>query len=158
MTTAHQRAYYFEDFAIGQQIRTIGRTITESDIVQFAGLSGDWNQIHTDAEFCKSTPFGARVAHGPLVFSIATGLATLTGFIEGTIIAFESVAEWHFQRPVFIGDTIHADLRVMDKAELQLRTAVPAGRVQIDVTVKNQRNKSCQKGLWNLIIRKASFE
>ena len=79
---------YFEEFSVGQKIVTVGRTMTESDIVNFAGMSGDYNQIHTDEHFSKSTPFGKRVAHGLLALSIASGLAMRTGVLEGTVMAF----------------------------------------------------------------------
>src|SRR5512134_1781691 len=101
------RGMYFEEFQVGQVIYSAGRTITESDIVAFAGLSGDFNQMHVDAEYSARTPFGQRVAHGLLVLSIASGLAVQTGVMEGTVIAFREVNDWKFIKPVFIGDTIH---------------------------------------------------
>ncbi|MFC1878860.1 MaoC/PaaZ C-terminal domain-containing protein, partial [Chloroflexota bacterium] len=67
------RGLYFEEFEIGHMIKTVGRTITETDIVNFAGLSGDFNLIHTDAAYSQQAPFGQRVAHGLLVLSIAMG-------------------------------------------------------------------------------------
>lgn len=82
------RGLYFEEFEVGQRIISTGRTVTENDIVTFAGLSGDYNQIHTDSEFSKNTPFGQRVAHGLLGISIASGLAMRTGVLEGTVLAF----------------------------------------------------------------------
>ena len=82
------RGMYFEEFEIGSEVFSPGRTISEADIVNFAGLSGDYNQLHTDAEFAKGTPFGKRIAHGLLVLSIASGLAARLGFIEGTALAF----------------------------------------------------------------------
>src|SRR5215210_7875646 len=109
-----QRGMYFEEFAVGQRVRTSSRTITEADIVSFAGLSGDFNQIHIDAEYAKSTPYGQRIAHGLLVLSIASGLGVQTGIMEGTILAFREIIEWKFVAPVFIGDTLHVDLEVLD--------------------------------------------
>ena len=82
------RGMYFEEFAAGQTVITPGRTVTEADVVAFAGLSGDFNQLHTDAEFAKTTPFGQRVAHGLCVLSIVSGLAAQTGVMEGTVLAF----------------------------------------------------------------------
>ena len=95
-TIFSQRGMWFEQFDVGQRIITPGRTITESDIVTFAGLSGDYNQIHTDVEFSSKTPFGQRVAHGLLVLSIASGLAMRTGVLEGTVIAFREINNWKF--------------------------------------------------------------
>ena len=109
-TISSQRGMWFEEFEVGQRIITPGRTITESDIVSFAGLSGDYNQIHTDAEFSSKTPFGKRVAHGLLVLSIASGLAMRTGVLEGTVLAFREINNWKFSLPVFIGDTIYTEL------------------------------------------------
>src|SRR5690606_37447210 len=109
--TFQPRGLHFEEFVIGQTVVTAGGTITEGDIVRFAGLSGDFNQIHTDAEYAAQGIFGERIAHGLLVLSIATGLAVQTGNIEGTMLAFREV-EWKFSRPVMIGDTVHAEIEV----------------------------------------------
>src|SRR4030065_235565 len=105
---------YFEEFAVGQTIRTPGRTVTEGDIVAFAGLSGDFNLIHTDAIYAATTPFGQRVAHGLLGLSIASGLAVRTGILEGTVLAFREVNEWKFSLPVYIGDTLTVDIEVTE--------------------------------------------
>src|SRR4030043_2092813 len=98
-----QRGMWFEEFEVGQQIITPGRTITESDIVSFAGLSGDYNQIHTDLEYAGATPFGQRVAHGLLGLAVASGLANRTGILEGTVIAFREINNWKFTRSAFMG-------------------------------------------------------
>ena len=82
------RGYYFEEIEIGYTVETAPRTITEADVVLFAGLSGDYTQLHTDEEYAKDSLFGKRVAHGVLVLSITTGLAVRLGFIEGTALAF----------------------------------------------------------------------
>ena len=93
---------YFEEFAIGDGCESVGRTVTEADIVNFAALSGDWNRIHTDAHYSQEQMFGERVAHGLLVLSIASGLAVRMGFMEGTVQAFMQL-DWQFRRPVLIG-------------------------------------------------------
>ncbi|MFN3383386.1 MAG: MaoC/PaaZ C-terminal domain-containing protein [Archaeoglobaceae archaeon] len=108
---------YFEEFEVGREFETAGRTITEADIVNFAGITGDWNQLHTDAEFAKNTIFGQRIAHGALVFSIMTGLLVRLGFIEKTIIAFYGIDKLRFTNPVFIGDTIKAVAKVTEKED-----------------------------------------
>src|SRR5512145_2075265 len=97
-------ALYFDDVEVGQEWESTGRTITETDIVNFAGLSGDFNPIHVDHEFAKSTPFRRPIAHGVLVFSIGTGLGIHTPAMR--TLAFLHVREWNFRNPVFIGDTI----------------------------------------------------
>ena len=101
---------YFEEFSVGQKIISVARTMTESDILTFAGLTGDYNQIHTDAEYAKGTPFGQRIAHGLLGLSIAVGLLMRTGVLEGTVMAFREIIEWKFIKPVFIGDSLHVEM------------------------------------------------
>ena len=144
-----QRGMYFEEFVVGQQVRTAGRTVTETDIVSFAGLSGDFNQIHVDAAFAKTMPFGQRVAHGLCVLSIASGLAVQTGIMEGTVLAFREIKEWKFSLPVFIGDTIHV---VMDVLELRAIPRLGGGGVTISLDVQNQDGKSVQKGQWVVLM------
>jgi acyl dehydratase len=143
------RGMYFEEFEPGVKIITDGRTITESDIVTFAGLSGDFNTIHTDAEYSKSTPFGTRVAHGLLGLSIASGLATRTGMMDGTVMAFREVNEWKFSLPVRIGDTIHTELEVTEKKALP---RLGGGSVLLAVEVKNQNGEVVMKGLWTILV------
>lgn len=146
---AGPRGMYFEEFQIGQQIITAGRSITEADIVGFAGLSGDFNQIHTDAEYSAKSPAGQRVAHGLLVTSIASGLAVQTGVMEGTVLFFREINEWKFIKPVVIGDTIHAVLEVKETREMR---RLGGGVVLIEVTVKNQRDENVIKGVWTVLM------
>ena len=150
-----QRGMYFEEFEIGQRINTSARTITESDIVRFAGLSGDFNQIHTDAEFSKTTPFGRRVAHGLLVLSIVSGLAVQNGFMEGTILAFREVSNWKFSKPVFIGDTVHAVLEVIETKALR---RLGGGSILIKIYVHNQEGDTVMSGIWNALINSQPAE
>lgn len=140
---------YFEEFSVGQRIDTPARTVTESDVVTFAGLSGDFNQIHTDAEFSKTTPFGQRIAHGLLGLSIASGLAMRTGVLEGTVLAFREIQNWKFSRPVFIGDTIHVVLNVTETKALP---RLGGGSVTITLDVKNQREETTMKGAWIVLV------
>ncbi len=143
------RGKYFDEYAPGLQIITAGRTITEADIVNFAGLSGDFNQMHVDAAYSAGTPFGQRVAHGLLVTSIISGLAVQTGVMEGTVIAFREISEWKFIKPVFIGDTVHGELAVRETKDLR---RIGGGAVTIDVDVKNQANDVVMKGVWVVLI------
>jgi 3-hydroxybutyryl-CoA dehydratase len=140
---------YFEEFKVGQKITTVGRTVSEADIMNFAGLSGDNNQIHTDAEFSKKTQFGQRVAHGILGLSIASGLAWRTGVLEGTVIAFREIKEWTFIKPIFIGDTIHAEMNVTETKALP---RVGGGLVTILFDVKNQAGETVMKGSWTVLV------
>jgi len=145
------RGTYFEEFEIGYTVETAPRTITEADVVLFAGLSGDYNQLHTDAEFAKETPFGQRIAHGLLVLSVVSGLAQRLGFIEGTVLAFRSI-EWKFSKPVFFDDTIRARFEVVEKKEAR---RLGGGTVDFKVTVLNQNDEPVQRGTWTALIKSA---
>jgi 3-hydroxybutyryl-CoA dehydratase len=108
---------YFEDFEVGEQSITAGRTITETDIVNFAGITGDWNEIHTNRELAERGPFKQRIAHGALIFSIATGLSVRLGQTADTVIAFYGLDRLRFVKPTFIGDTIKVRQIVEGKNE-----------------------------------------
>jgi acyl dehydratase len=140
---------WFEEFEIGLKVISAGRTITETDVVSFAGLSGDYNQIHTDAEFCKTTNFGQRVAHGLLGLSIASGLVAQTGALEGTVMAFREINDWKFSKAVFIGDTIHVELTVVDRKALP---RLGGGSVKIQLDVINQHDEVVMKGSWTALM------
>lgn len=148
-TTPAKRGLYFEEFSVGHRITTAARTVTESDIVLFAGLSGDFNQIHIDAEYSKASPFGARVAHGLLGLSIASGLVVQTGFMEGTIMAFREVNEWKFIKPIYIGDTIHVELEIKETKAIP---RIGGGSVIIILDVKNHSGETVMKGTWTALI------
>ncbi len=143
------RGMYFDEFQPGQIIVSAGRTVTESDVVAFAGLSGDFNQMHVDAEYSRKTQFGQRVAHGLLGLSIASGLAVQTGVLEGTVLYFREVGEWKFIKPILIGDSIHVELEVLELKEMR---RVGAGLVKIGLAVKNQNDEIVQKGNWIVLI------
>ncbi|MFQ5856849.1 MAG: MaoC/PaaZ C-terminal domain-containing protein [Anaerolineae bacterium] len=149
MTRAPARGMYFEEFKEGYRAQSPGRTITEADVATFAGLSGDYNQLHTDVVFAQGTQFGARIAHGLLVLSIASGLVSRLGFIEGTAEAFMSL-EWKFRRPVYIGDTIHVTAEVV-KTRAMRRAG--GGIVDFDVAVINHDGETVQKGQWRVLVR-----
>ena len=140
---------YFEEFSVGQKVVTEKRTITENDIMSFAALSGDNNRIHTDAEFSKTTMFGKQVAHGLLGLAVASGLAWLTGILDGTVIAFREVNEWKFVKPVFIDDTIYVELEVK---EMKALPRIGGGSVTITLEVKNQKEEVCHRGQWTVLM------
>jgi len=143
------RGLYFEEFQPAQKIVTAGRTVTEADVVNFAGLSGDYNQMHVDEAYSQKTTFGKRVAHGLLVVSIVSGLAVQTGVMEGTVMAFREINEWKFAKPVYFGDTVHAILEVREKKEMR---RIGGGSVTIDVDVFNQNDEVVMKGVWIVLI------
>ena len=142
-------ALYFEDFSVGYTIKTVGRTISEDAIFSFAGLTGDYTQIHTDAEFAKKTQFGQRIAHGLLGLSIAVALIMRTGLLEGTVLAFREINDWKFVKPFFIGDTVHAQLTV---TEIKALPRIGAGALIASVSVLNQADEVCQRGSLNLLV------
>jgi len=140
---------YFEDFEQGQDIVTAGRTLTEADIVAFAGISGDHHPLHMDAEYARTTLFGERIAHGLLGLSIATGLAARMGFMERTIEAFLGL-EWKFRAPIKIGDTIHATMQVAQTKAM----GDAAGVVVFNVAIHNQRGEAVQRGQWTVLVKR----
>ncbi len=144
---------YFEDFKEGEEIRTLGRTVTETDIVNFCGFSGDFNPLHTDAEYAATQPFKGRIAHGMCGFSIATGLLVRLNILEGTILAFFGIENWRFKAPVMIGDTIHGVARVSETKE----TSKPdRGLIVLDFDVINQKGTSVMGGkLLLMMLRKS---
>lgn len=117
MTTQNKRGRYFEDFSIGQEFVTPARTITSTDIVNFACLTGDFNEVHANFEYCKTTQFGEPIAHGPLVYGIMGGLQYASGMNDGTLLALLQIDGWKMLNPVKHGDTIHLRARVVDKKE-----------------------------------------
>jgi len=148
---ARSRGLHFEEFEIGDSVDSAGRTITEADIVQFAMLSGDWNQIHTDAEYSREQMTGERIAHGLLVLSAATGLATRLGFMEDTVMAFMAL-EWEFRAVVKIGDTIRVRATVEEKKEMR---RLGGGFVWFKVEVLNQTDEKVQRGRWKVLVKSA---
>lgn len=143
------RGRYFEELEVGQSLMTAGRTITEADIVSFAGLSGDYTQIHTDAEYAAANTFGQRVAHGLLVLSVASGLAMQTGLIEGTVLAFREL-DWKFSLPVMIGDTIRVKIEIKETKALP---RLGGGSATMKVSVLNQQDQVVQRGHWVMLLK-----
>ncbi|MGV3653521.1 MAG: MaoC/PaaZ C-terminal domain-containing protein [Noviherbaspirillum sp.] len=117
MTERTVRGRYFEEFEIGAEFTTPARTITQTDIINFACLSGDFNEVHTNFEYCKSTQFGEPIAHGPMVYAVAAGLQYASGLNDGTLLALLQVDGWRMLGPVKHGDTIHMVTKVISKKE-----------------------------------------
>ncbi len=148
---SNSRGLTFDQFEMGAKYTSQSRTVTEADVVAFAGLSGDFNPLHTDAEFCKKTPFGERIAHGMLVVSMATGMSNWTGLFEGTTMALmEQVIR--YKKPVLFGDTIHLELEVIKKKE----TSKPdRGVITIATRINNQRDEVVVDGQWTLLMKRS---
>src|SRR4051794_19180253 len=133
---------YFDDVSVGQEWRSPGRTITEADIVGFAGISGDFNPIHMDHHFARTTPFGRPIAHGLLVLSVASGLSLNAPPMRTQ--AFLELRDWRFRGPVCVGDTISVLTRVLEKKE---RARGRRGEVTWQRQVFNQDGKIVMEGV-----------
>ena len=144
---------YWEEWKIGAEFVTSARTITETDIINFAGISGDYNPLHIDEEFCRNTQFGTRIAHGPLVYSIATGLIFQLHLYDDTLIAFLGFDSLKFTKPVKIGDTIHARVEVIEKRET---SKSDRGIMKRLFQVLNQNNELVQEGVQAFLLKRNS--
>ncbi len=139
---------YFEEFEVGQKMVTRARTITESDLVQFAGLTGDYNPMHTDAVYAGNSLAKARVAHGMLTLSYAIGQAFQLGFMEKTVLTFRGL-DMKFSLPVYIGDTIRAEITVKEKKEAR---RLGGGTVVLEMRIVNQEGKVVQRGTLTVLV------
>jgi acyl dehydratase len=145
------RGLYWEDWEIGAEFESPGRTVTEADIVTFAGLSGDYNPLHINEEYCKRTQFGTRIAHGPLVYAIAAGLLFQLHLYDDTLIAFLGFDSLKFTKPVKAGDTIRARIKVLETRE----TSNPErGVMKRQLTVLNQRGEVVQEGVQAFLLKR----
>ena len=143
------RGTYFSEFEVGHTYKTARRTITETDVVMFAGLSGDYNPLHTDKVFAEKTPFGQRIAHGMLITSISTGLAQTLGIFEGTTIALMQQT-FKYTAPTFFGETIHLEMTV--KAT-KASSKGGKGVVTFDSQVIKQDGTVVNQGEWVVMFR-----
>jgi acyl dehydratase len=142
---------YWEEWEIGAEFESPARTVTEADIVQFAGLSGDYNPLHVNEEYCKTTMFGGRIAHGPLVYAIAAGLLFQLHLYDDTLIAFLGFEDLRFTKPVKPGDTIHARVKVLERLE----TSKPdRGVMKRQLFVINQRGEVVQEGRQAFLLKR----
>jgi len=145
------RGLYWEEWDVGAEYESPARTVTEADIVAFAGLSGDYNPLHVNEEYCKITVFGGRIAHGPLVYAIAAGLLFQLHLYDDTLIAFLGFENLKFTKPVKPGDTIRARIKVLDKRE----TSSPErGVMRRQLQVLNQRGEVVQEGIQAFLLKR----
>lgn len=133
---------YFDDVEVGQTWTSPGRTITEADIVNFAGLSGDFNPMHINHEYAKGTPFRRPIAHGLLGIAISSGIGLFSPPMR--TLAFLSIREWSFVSPIFIGDTIHGESTVLEK---ESRSRGRRGAITWRRRLLNQEGKVVQEGV-----------
>lgn len=132
-----EQVKYFEDYRVGEGRKTLGRTITETDFIVHAGHSGDFFPHHMDAEFMKTTPFGQRIAHGTMVFTIGVGL---TATIINPVAVSYGYDRLRFVKPVFIGDTITSRVEII--ATLPMEGRPGHGRVVERLTVTKQTGET----------------
>ena len=142
---------YFEDVDVGFRFETSRRTVTEADLVAFAGVSGDFNPLHTDELFAAESIYGGRVAHGALVVSLATGLRQRTGLFDGTLMGLLEIRRWRFLLPVRIGDTIRVANEITELRE----TSKPDRGIMVQrVEVINQDDAVVETGEFVLLLRR----
>ena len=144
-----QPGKYYEEFNIGDEYVSMGRSVTEADITNFAGVSGNFDQSHTDIEYAKNTPFGERIAHGLIGLAFISGLLQRTGLIEGTVFTFLEISSWKFLAPARIGDTLSVRIEISGKRETKKDDR---GIVVLDMNLINQRNEIIQHGEWKIMM------
>ncbi|WP_299452856.1 MaoC/PaaZ C-terminal domain-containing protein [uncultured Pigmentiphaga sp.] len=148
-----QAALYYEDLEPGARWLSPRRTVTEADVVNFAGLSGDYNSLHTDAVYAAQHAFGQRAAHGLLTLAIASGLTTrmpVYRLMDKSRLALTELS-CRWRKPVFIGDTLQVALSIGEK---RLSRGRPdAGKVTLDRTVLNQRGDVVLESAWVTLVR-----
>lgn len=142
---------FWEDFSIGETAESSARTITEADIVNFAGLSGDFNPVHVDAEYASASIFGQRIAHGLLGLAVASGMRMRGGVQVETVMAFLGIESWAFRQPILIGDTIRVHMTISDKRP----TSKPdRGILRQQIELRNQRGEVVQQGEFVLLVKR----
>jgi 3-hydroxybutyryl-CoA dehydratase len=144
----------FDDFEVGEEFTSGGRTVTEKDLVEFSELSGDRHPLHLDDAYAKSTRFGGRIAHGLLGLSIASGLWVQLGLLGKNVIAFLGL-EWKFLGPVYVGDRVHVVVSVVEKKETRRKDQ---GILLFAATLLNQENEPVQEGKWTLLVNKRASD
>jgi acyl dehydratase len=142
-------AYYFEDFHAGQVFLSQRRTITEADVVAFAGWSWDTNPVHTDAESAREGRFGERIGHGVLGLSVAMGLASRLGVFESCSIALLGVDDWRFERPLLIGATVRCQVEITGT---RLTSKGDAGVLSRRFTLTDHHDAVLQRGDIGLLV------
>lgn len=141
---------YFDDFEVGMEFDTEERTVTEADVVNFAGLSGDFSALHMSREAGKKSIFSQNLAHGLCTLSIVSGLIVGEGILKKTM-AFLGIKDWQYKKPVFFGDTVHVKVLVASK---RATSNGKGGVIAFDLVVINQQNQVVQQGQWSIMIEK----
>ena len=149
------RGLYFEEFEIGTRYIARGRTVTEADVVNFAGISGDYNPLHVDEQYAKTTIFGRRIAHGALGIALMTGMNQSLGITVGTMHAFMGLENWDFLKPIFIGDTLHLELEVESLRETK---KLDRGIVNFRCELINQHGEIVQRGVRKVMMKRRPLD
>ncbi len=144
--------HHFEDFTVGQEFQSVGRTITETDFVTYSMFADDWTELHTNKEYAADAEFGERVAHGPMTFVVATGLVHRTGIVERTVVAFLGMNYMDIPAPVHMDDTVSLAMEVTEHRELSTRD--DAGLVTLDTTMTNQNDEVVFEGDMKFLIKR----
>jgi len=147
------RGLYWDDFDVGQEFHSPGRTVTETDVVNFAGLSGDFNPLHMDESFARESSFGRRMAHGALIQALMTGMIGQLGIFEGTTVALRRL-DSTFKSAVFFGDTLFASISVVEKKQLR----GGQGLIFFSTSVKNHDDHVVAAGQWTLLLKTRPVE
>ncbi len=147
---------YFDEFVVGDEFLTPSRTITETDVVMFAAMTGDYNELHTSEEFTKNSQFGKRLVHGLLGLSISHGLLFRLGLFEGTAIAFLGIESWKFEAPLFFGDTIRVKVKI-EEAKAS-RSKPDRGVVKFFLQILKQDETVVQSGYKSIMFKRGQAE
>ncbi len=142
------KEYYFDDFEVGKEFVTGGRTVTEAVVTNFAGVSGDMHKLHLNKDYGKTTIFGKNIAHGLCVLAVASGEIVQTGILEN-VMAFFSMQDWRFMSPVFFDDTIRVKIKVLEKRESSKKDR---GTITLALEIINQMGEIVQKGQWVVMV------
>ncbi|MFW6153339.1 MAG: MaoC/PaaZ C-terminal domain-containing protein [Halobacteriota archaeon] len=143
---------YFEDFEVGQTFESVGRTVTESDLVIHSMVAGDWTELHTNRHYAEDNYFEQRVAHGPFTFVLSTGFVFRSGLLERTVLAFLGMNYMDIPAPVHIGDTVSQTMEVTEVKEISSRD--DSGLVTIDVEMVNQDGETVFEGDMKFLIKR----
>lgn len=144
------RGKTWNQFEVGETDASAGRTITETDTVMFACLTGDMNPLHTDEVFASRSPYGKRIAHGAFGQAIMVGLAAQLGIFEGTTVALRQM-DTRFKQPLFFGDTVHVEMQVEGKKNLK---GMDQGMVIFKARLVNQEEKVLIDSTWTVLMKK----
>ena len=157
MVDERRTGYRYADLHVGMAFRSPGRTITDADLVAFAGLTGDFSELHTSEVYAKNSQFGRRVAHGMLGLAYAHGLMwPRTGELRETAVAFLGINDWKFLEPIFVGDTIFVNYQI---SELRDSKSRPTQAIAVfDVSVVDQNDRTVQRGSKALLVSKVPLE